>query len=105
MGTIDSAKASLIHTKGAKAPVYSILYNYRTENDFTNAMGYKTVGDYGKQGKKAQHHISLKIIAGVGHGDDIILAYGTRSENELSESDKRMKKQLLDLIVSYVKTG
>lgn len=67
-------------------------------------MGHNTTTDYGGHGKNSDQYNYWEIVLGVGHGDDIIIMYGSLPESVLSESDKKMKDLLLDLIFTYSKT-
>ncbi|KAI7815090.1 carboxylesterase, partial [Rhyzopertha dominica] len=85
---VDGILASRLQSKAAKSPVYHILYDFRkTVNLFESFLG-------------------AEVNSGVGHGDDLIYVYASDPNiAKLNDTELEMKNIMLDMTISYVKTG
>jgi carboxylesterase type B len=78
-----------VKLQGKQMPVYVYYYNYKLSHGVGEYMAGKT-----------------SDLLGVSHGDDVLLLYFVKeTEHELTEGEKQMQEKLLDLYVSFAKTG
>ncbi|KAI7815092.1 carboxylesterase, partial [Rhyzopertha dominica] len=82
---VDGIIASKIQNK--ISPVYHLIYNFKGTEGYMEGV------------------IGAEINKGVGHGDDLRYLFANDPDLKLNDVEEEMKNIMLDMMVSYAKTG